>query len=334
MINGNTHGGEPGERGTKIAAHYQFMMPPGEGVIVRCRLAAHLRTGPADPFVGLRRHVRDASPKPTSSSRIMSHDIPDADARHVQRQAVAGLIWTKQFYKYDVYRWLKGDPAQPPRRTNAGHGRNDDWQHLKAADVLSMPDKWEYPWFCGVGHGVSRGRVRAIRSGVREGTTAAAAARVVHAPERPAARLRVELRRRQPAGSRVGRLACLPDRPQAPPLLHAGKASRTRARDWDFLERVFHKLMINFTWWVNRKDAQGRNVFQGGFLGLDNIGVFDRSHPLPTGGFINQADGTAWMAMYSLNLMRIALELATQRSRCTRISRSSSSSTSSASPRP
>ena len=163
-----------------------------------------------------------------------------------------------------------------------------------------MPDKWEYPWYAAWDLAFHCIPLALIDPEFAKDQLVLLHARVVHAPQRPAARLRVGLRRRQPAGARLGGLARLPDRPQA----------ARRRGDLAFLERVFHKLMLNFTWWVNRKDAEGRNIFQGGFLGLDNIGVFDRSAPLPTGGYINQSDGTSWMAMYCLNLMRIALELA------------------------
>jgi hypothetical protein len=163
-----------------------------------------------------------------------------------------------------------------------------------------MPDKWEYPWYAAwdlAFHCIPLALVDAEFAKA----TRPAHARMVHAPERPVARVRVGVRRREPARPRVGDVAGVPDGPQAAP-----RNGRADKGDLAFLERVFHKLMLNFTWWVNRKDAQGRNIFQGGFLGLDNIGVFDRSAPLPTGGFINQADGTSWMAMYCLNLMRIA----------------------------
>jgi hypothetical protein len=228
-------------------------------------------------------------------------ELDDPDARSVQRQAFAGMIWSKQFFHYDVARWLEGDPTQPPPPSSHRHGRNSEWRHLNNYDIISMPDKWEYPWY-------------------------AAWDLAFHCI--PLALIDAEFAKQQlvmltrewymhPNGQLPAYEWAFSD---VNPPVHAWAAWRVfqidrkqrgdEVGDIAFLERVFHKLMLNFTWWVNRKDAQGRNVFQGGFLGLDNIGVFDRSAPLPTGGHINQADGTAWMAMYCLNLMRIALELA------------------------
>ena len=218
----------------------------------------------------------------------------------VQRQAFAGMIWSKQFFYFDIPEWLNGDPAQPPPPAERRHGRNRDWMHLNNADIISMPDKWEYPWY-------------------------AAWDLAFHCI--PLAHLDPEFAKEQlvlltrewymhPNGQMPAYEWAFGD---VNPPVHAwatwrvfqiDRKQRGGQGDLAFLERVFHKLMLNFTWWVNRKDAEGRNVFQGGFLGLDNIGVFDRSAQLPTGGHIDQADGTSWMAMYALNLMRIALELA------------------------
>ena len=190
------------------------------------------------------------------------------------RQAFAGLLWSKQFYHYDVRDWLNGDPAQPPPPAERLDGRNHDWRQLYNADVISMPDKWEYPWYAAWDLAFHCIPLALVDPDVRQAAARAAAARVVHAPQRAAARLRVELQRRQPAGARLGGAARVPDR----------SAASTAGATAPFLERVFHKLLLNFTWWVNRKDAEGNNIFEGGFLGLDNIGVFDRSKPLPGGG--------------------------------------------------
>ncbi len=235
----------------------------------------------------------------------LQQDIADADARNVQRQAFAGMIWSKQFFYYDVSEWIKGDPNQPAPPSGRKYGRNHEWSHLNNADIVSMPDKWEYPWYAAwdlAFHTIPLAMVD---------------------PEFAKHQLLLLTREwyMHPNGQLPAYEWAFGD---VNPPVHAWatwrvfqmdrKERREKAPadpgDLAFLERVFHKLMLNFTWWVNRKDTQGRNIFQGGFLGLDNIGVFDRSSPLPTGGFINQADGTAWMAMYSLNLMRIALELA------------------------
>jgi hypothetical protein len=227
-------------------------------------------------------------------------DIEDADARLVQRQAFAGMIWSKQFYYYDIPEWLRGDPAQPPPPRERRHGRNHDWEHLNNADIISMPDKWEYPWYAAWDLAF-----HCIPLAVID-------------PE--FAKHQLVLLTREWYMHPNGQLPAYEwNFSDVNPPVHAwatwrifqiDRKQRGDCGDLAFLERVFHKLMLNFTWWVNRKDAQGRNIFQGGFLGLDNIGVFDRSAPLPHGGFINQSDGTSWMAMYCLNLMRIALELA------------------------
>ncbi len=223
----------------------------------------------------------------------------------MQRQALAGMIWSKQFFYYDVPQWLNGDPAQPPPPPERKRGRNHEWQHLNNADIISMPDKWEYPWYAAwdlAFHTIALAMV-----------------------DPTFAKQQLHLLTREwymhPNGQLPAYEWAFGD--VNPPVhgwatwrvFQMDRKHRRLTRpgdpgDLEFLERVFHKLMLNFTWWVNRKDADGRNVFQGGVLGLDNIGVFDRSAPLPTGGYINQSDGTSWMAMYCLNLMRIALELA------------------------
>jgi hypothetical protein len=225
--------------------------------------------------------------------------IEDEDVCLIQRQALAGMLWNKQSFHYDVSQWLDGDPGQPAPPAQRKLGRNQDWTHVKAGDVLSMPDKWEYPWFAAWDLGFHC---------------------VAHALIDPAfAKSQLILLAREwymhPNGQLPAYEWAFSD---VNPPVHALAAwriyrleqMRYGKSDVEFLERIFHKLVLNFTWWVNRRDANGRNIFQGGFLGLDNIGVFDRSAPLPTGGILNESDGTAWMALYSLNLMRIALELA------------------------
>jgi hypothetical protein len=230
---------------------------------------------------------------------VLQQSIADADARLVQRQALAGMLWSKQFYFIDVPQWIAGDSAQPAPPPERRAGRNGDWVHLNNADIISMPDKWEYPWYAAwdlAFHCVTFALMD---------------------PEFAKGQLVLLTREwyMHPNGQLPAYEWAFGD---VNPPVHAWATWRvyeldralTGKGDIAFLERVFHKLMLNFTWWVNRKDAEGRNIFQGGFLGLDNIGIFDRSAPLPTGGHINQSDGTAWMAMYTLNLMRIALELA------------------------
>jgi len=303
LVHGKRGAISPSNRGSKFAPCYRILVPPGGEVVVRTRLR-HESERDAHPFADFDEVFTARLREADEFYQAMQLGNPDADARRVQRQAAAGMIWSKQYYEYDVWRWLRGDsPPQPEPPEERWTGRNNDWQHLKNADVISMPDKWEYPWY-------------------------AAWDLAFHMI--PFAVIDPEFAKRQLL------LLCkewyMHPNGQIPayewnfsdvnPPVHAwaswrvfqidrkNRASAGEPPDLLFLEKVFHKLMLNFTWWVNRKDARGLNVFQGGFLGLDNIGVFDRSQPLPTGGYINQADGTAWMAMYSLNLMRIALELA------------------------
>jgi hypothetical protein len=218
----------------------------------------------------------------------------------VQRQALAGMVWTRQFYSYDVPDWLRGDPAQPPPPPQRRHGRNSDWAHLNNADILSMPDKWEYPWYAAWDLGFHCLPLALIDPEFAKGQLVLLTREWYMHPngELPAYEWNFG---------------------DVNPPVHAWAAWRVfqldrKCRgdcgDLAFLERVLHKLLMNFTWWVNRKDPEGRNLFQGGFLGLDNIGVFDRSRPLPGGGYLDQADSTSWMAMFCLNLLRISLELA------------------------
>jgi len=296
LVGGDPDAVNPAGVGTKVAAHYTLTVPAGGSAVVRVRL----RAGDAGGFDDFDAVVAQRKAEADAFYADLQRDLADADARLVQRQAFAGMVWCKQYYHYDIPDWLDGDPTQPVPPAQRRHGRNADWRHVNNADVLSMPDKWEYPWY-------------------------AAWDLAFHCV--PLALLDAEFAKKQLI------LLCrewfMHPNGQLPayewnfgdvnPPVHAWAAYRVyqidRKRhggvgDVAFLQRVFHKLLLNFTWWVNRKDAQGRNLFQGGFLGLDNIGVFDRSAPLPTGGFLNQADGTSWMAMYCLNLLRIAIELA------------------------
>jgi hypothetical protein len=307
VVQGRLDAVNPEQAGTKAAAHYRLTVPAGGSVTVRLRLTRHPAPEPFDSFDDVfARRQREAD----DFYAHLQSEIHDADARHVQRQAFAGMIWSKQFYYYDVPEWLKGDPAQPAPPPQRRLGRNRDWAHLNNADVISMPDKWEYPWYAAWDLAFHTLPLALID------------------PEFAKQQLLLFTREwyMHPNGQLPAYEWAFGD---VNPPVHAwatwrvfqidrkhrrheggGGGSHHDCGDLAFLERVFHKLLLNFTWWVNRKDAQGRNIFQGGFLGLDNIGVFDRSAPLPTGGFINQADGTAWMAMYCLNMMRIALELA------------------------
>jgi hypothetical protein len=300
VVHGARNAVNPAQSGTKCAAHYRVRMAPGASVTWRLRLTDADPGGEKNsPFgtdfetIVARRHGE--------ADQFYAHRFPQAispDAHNVMRQACGGLLWSKQFYHYDVRTWLEGDPIYPAPEQRK-NGRNHDWTHLFNADVLSMPDKWEYPWFAAwdlAFHTIALSLLD---------------------PDFAKQQLVLLLREwyMQPNGQLPAYEWAFGD---VNPPVHAWAAWRVykiekrihgRA-DRSFLERVFHKLLLNFTWWVNRKDPDGMNVFQGGFLGLDNIGVFDRSQPLPMGGHLEQSDGTSWMGMYCLNMLAIALELA------------------------
>jgi len=297
LLHGQKDAVNPARTGTKAGFHYALDVPAQGSVVVRLRLAKGANVQPfADFDAVVQQRLREAN----EFFKDLEHGLTDDDAKRVHRQALAGMIWSKQFYQYDIRRWLQGDPTQPPPPPERAHGRNHDWSHLNNADVISMPDKWEYPWYASWDLAFHCLPLTLID------------------PEFAKDQL-VRLTRgwyMHPTGQLPAYEWNFSD---VNPPVHAWAAYRVfqidrnrsgRGGDYEFLERIFHKLLLNFTWWVNRKDANDRNIFQGGFLGLDNIGVFDRNKPLPDGGYLDQADGTSWMAMYCLNLMRIALELA------------------------
>ena len=331
VIAGNKTAVNPKRTGTKAAALYQLTIPSGGSAQIRLRLMnAAVSVGEAYSRSGKRGEA--ASPagnrtrRPAGSLSCfadfdsvfaerrresdefyaeLQHGIADADARNVQRQAFAGMIWSKQFFYYDVREWIQGDPTQPPLPPERKRGRNADWTHLNNADIISMPDKWEYPWYAAwdlAFHCIPLALVDPEFA--KQQLVLLTREWYMHANGQLPAYEWAFGDVNPPVHAWATWRVFQMDRK------HRRESNPGDAGDLAFLERVFHKLILNFTWWVNRKDAQGRNIFQGGFLGLDNIGVFDRSARLPTGGFINQADGTSWMAMYALNLMRIALELA------------------------
>jgi hypothetical protein len=288
--------------GSKAAARYVLMIPAGGSAAVRLCLTTKPSTTGAfgsDFEATFDNRIREAD---EFYKEVATPDLSE-DARSVQRQAFAGMLWSKQFYHYDVSRWLQGDPAGPEPPDERLRGRNGDWTHMYNADVISMPDKWEYPWYAAwdlAFHTIPLALVD---------------------PEFAKQQLVLLLREwyMHPNGQLPAYEWALGD---VNPPVHAWAAwrvykidkKRTGKGDRKFLERVFHKLLLNFTWWINRKDSEGKNVFQGGFLGLDNIGVFDRSSPLPTGGHIHQSDATSWMGMYCLNMLAIALELSRENS--------------------
>jgi hypothetical protein len=297
IVAGDQAAVNPERFGTKAAAHYRLQIPAQASAAVRVRLIGNdddCSFEDFDAVMKIRRREAD------EYYEAIGQDVAPGDARLVQRQALAGMLWNKQFYHIDMRVWLKGDPGQPPPPSSRLSGRNHEWPHLYNEQIMSMPDKWEYPWYA---------------------AWDLAFHCVVFALIDPDyAKEQLILLTREwymhPNGQLPAYEWAWGD---VNPPVHAWAAWSVYSMDREanggkgdrhFLERVFHKLMLNFTWWVNRKDTEGRNIFQGGFLGLDNIGIFDRSAPLPTGGYINQSDGTAWVAMYTLNLLRISLELA------------------------
>lgn len=298
IINGEANAVNPQKRGTKAAAVYQNDVAAGQKISLCLRLTAgDFRSDRVFADFDKVFSDRIAEAEEFYARRFRS-DL-SSDARLIQRQAFAGLLCSKQFYHYVVRQWLEGDPAMPKPPEERKRGRNHDWLHIFNADVISMPDKWEYPWYA---------------------AWDLAFHCVAMAPLDPkCAKEQLVLMLREwymhPNGQIPAYEWAFSD---VNPPVHAWAAmrvfqierKRTGRADRKFLEKVFHKLLLNFTWWVNRKDTEGMNIFEGGFLGLDNIGVFDRSRPLPTGGRLAQADATGWMAMYCLNMLAIALELA------------------------
>ncbi len=297
IVQGKTDSINQISKGTKGAFNYDLIIAAGKSEVINLRFSSKFHP---DPFLEsdtlFNERVKDAN----EFFGKMQQDVENEDEKTIQRQAIAGMMWSKQFFYYDVAKWLNGDPAQPPPPEERKRGRNREWKHLNNADIISMPDKWEYPWY-------------------------AAWDLAFHAI--PIAMVDPEFAKHQivlltkewymhPSGQLPAYEWALGD--VNPPVhgwatwrvykidrkLQGGKGDRK------FLEEVFHKLLLNFTWWVNKKDNDGNNIFQGGFLGMDNIGVFDRSAHLPTGGYIEQSDGTSWMAMYTLNMLRMSLELA------------------------
>jgi len=283
-------------RGTKAAFNYDLTVGAGKSSVLRLRLSPKFLTRPFSDFNSiftLRKKEAD------EFYHQLQVAIKDGDQRNIQRLALAGMLWSKQFFYYDVATWLKGDPAQPPPPPERRRGRNHDWMHLHNADIISMPDKWEYPWYAAWDLAFHTIPIAMID------------------PEFAKGQLLLFTKEwyMHPSGQIPAYEWALGD---VNPPVHGWATWRVYKIDQKlqgkgdhrFLEEVFQKLLLNFTWWVNKKDYNGNNIFQGGFLGMDNIGVFDRSNHLPTGGYIEQSDGTSWMAMFTLNMLRMSLELA------------------------
>jgi hypothetical protein len=297
LIHDDQNAVNPEQTGTKAMLHHQISLPGGASVAKRLRLT---KSEPDDPFADFDAIFNARIKEADEFYGDLQKELDDEDARNVQRQALAGMIWNKQFYYYNVKEWLDGDPGEPAPPEERTKGRNKDWIHLLNSDIISMPDTWEYPWYAAWDLAFHCIPLSLIDPDFAKKQLLLISSEWYQHPNGQLPAYEWEFSDVNPpvhawASWRVFQI----DRKQ-----------KGDAGDLDFLERVFHKLLLNFTWWVNRKDAQGRNIFQGGFLGMDNIGVFDRNSELPSGGYINQSDGTSWMAMYCLNMMRIALELA------------------------
>jgi hypothetical protein len=299
VVKGRQNAVNPEKVGTKAAAHYSVSLAPKMSVTIKLRLTQFSNSPIPDPFSGFDSIFAARQQEADEFYAAVQPSDATDELKSIQRQALAGMLWSKQYYHYVIEQWLNGDPAQPAPPAERKNGRNREWAHLYNERVMSMPDKWEYPWYAAwdlAFHCIPLAMVD---------------------PDFAKGQLDMLMREwyMHPNGQIPAYEWAFGD--VNPPVMawaawrvykmekkHHGQA------DVKFLEHVFHKLMLNFTWWVNRKDSEGKNVFQGGFLGLDNIGVFDRSAPLPTGGHIEQSDGTSWMGMFSLNMMAIALELA------------------------
>ena len=297
VINGDHASVNPKGQGTKAAAYYLLELRSGQSQTINLRLAAGNGT---DLDVSKKYFDETFKKRLYEAEKFYDGVIPDhltGDARSISRQAYAGLLWSKQFYHYVVKDWLEGDPEMPAPPENRKQGRNAEWTHLFNRDILSVPDKWEYPWYAAWDTAFQMIPFATLDP--------------MFAKEQLLLLLREWYM--HPNGQIPAYEFAFGD---VNPPVHAWAcwrvykiAASPGARDREFLERTFQKLLLNFTWWVNRKDQDGRNLFSGGFLGLDNIGVFDRSKPLPTGGQLQQADGTAWMAFYALTMMEMAMEL-------------------------
>ncbi len=305
VVHGQADAVNPQQAGTKVAAHYRLTVPAGKCEVVRLRLtsvapgAANQTYGAEGAFGKHFDEVLEARRK--EADEFYAGVIPrslDADAASVMRQALAGMLWSKQFYFFDVNRWLEERGCDPFASGGKSAPRNGQWHHMYNADVISMPDKWEYPWYAAWDLAFHVLPLTLV--------------------DPDFGKQQLDLMLRENYLHPNGQIPAYewnfgdvnpPVHPWATLFTYLLDKQRTGKGDSVWLERSFQKLLLNFTWWLNRKDRSGKNTFEGGFLGLDNIGVFDRSAPLPTGGYLEQADGTAWMALFSLNMLEMAMEL-------------------------
>ena len=297
IITGDKNAVNNSNTGTKTAVNYDIKIMGGATEIIRLRLEPGIAV---NPFADFDKIFLTRKNEADQFYNDLQKDILSEEERNIQRQALAGMLWNKQFYYYDVAQWLKGDPAQYPPPKERLNGRNHDWKHLNNSDIISMPDKWEFPWYASWDVAFHTIALTLVDTHFAKSQL----------------ELFVHEWYMHPDGQLPAYEWALGD---TNPPVHAYATWRVYEIDRKinngkgdkrFLESVFQKLIINFTWWVNRKDSEGNNLFEGGFLGLDNIAVFNRGTSLPGGGYVEQSDGTSWMAMYSLNMMRIALELA------------------------
>jgi hypothetical protein len=299
IVHGKLDAVNPAHTGTKASAHYQLSIPAGQTKVIRLRLTSRAPSTIAEPFADFdavfERAIAEADDFYGATAPQLKND---RDRANILRQSMAGMLWTKQYYHFDGYRWLEGHETHPLLQA-ASANRNHEWFHMVNDDVLSMPDKWEYPWYAAwdlafhtvalsvVDIDFAKQQLEIVLSG-----------RYLH----PNGQVPAYEWNFSDVNPPVHAWATL--------FLHRSEMARRGEADLEFLKSAFGKLLVNFTWWVNRKDRFGKNVFEGGFLGLDNISVFDRSAPLPTGGYLEQADGTAWMSLFAQNMAELAIEIA------------------------
>jgi hypothetical protein len=306
VVQGDQAAVNPEKQGTKVAAHYRMTIAPGQSATVRLRLTARGSAAPSTPTQGAAVAFGPAFDA-TLAARLQEADefyrsvTPPAvspDAAKVMRQAIAGMLWSKQFFFFDGDSWLEEHHSNP-LHTGYRSSRNSEWFHMLNEDIISMPDKWEYPWYAAWDLAFHTLPLSIVDSDfAKQQMELMLRAVYLH----PSGQMPAYEWNFSDVNPPVHAFATL--------FLHRTELALRNETDVDFLKSAFNKLLLNFTWWVNRKDRFGKNVFEGGFLGLDNIGVFDRSAPLPTGGHLEQADGTAWMALFSQNMLEIAFEIA------------------------
>jgi len=301
VVNGTVGAISPAQSGTKAAAHYKFNVPPNETISIRLRLTRDAEKRHTEAFADFDALFRLRRAEADQFYSELAPEILTDEQRAIQRQAFAGLLWNKQFYHYVVEQWLDGDPEQPPPPKEREHGRNAGWRHLYNERVMSMPDKWEFPWYASWDLAFHCLPLALI--------------------DVEFAKTQLDLIVREWYQHPNGKIPAYEwnfDDVNPPVLAWAAwrvyqiERKQSGKGDRAFLETIFHKMLIAFTWWVNSKDSEGNNIFQGGFLGLDNIGVFDRSEVFHDGTHLEQSDATSWMGMFCLNLMRIAIELASE----------------------